>query len=80
MCCAARVLGILGLAGVGAAATVATFAFAGTMFALVVGITALAGIAMRRRAQNSALATGAHCAPAGAGAVDVSLIPAPDRS
>ena len=52
----------------------------GALVMVAIGITALAGIAMRRRAQNSALATGAHCAPAGAGAVDISLVPAPDRS
>jgi len=77
VCCAAPVLGTLGLAGAGAAATVATFAFAGAVFALVVGIAALAAVVMRRRAQNRALAAGVPCAPTATGAVDISLSPGP---
>jgi hypothetical protein len=77
VCCAAPVLGILGLAGAGAAATAATFAFAGTVFALVVGVAALAGVLMRRRAQNAALASDAACGTTPTGPVAIDLITGP---
>lgn len=80
VCCAAPVVGILGLAGAGAAATVATFAFAGTVFALVVGVAALAGVVMRRRAQNAALSPGAPCSPTATGPVDIDFGVGPDRT
>jgi hypothetical protein len=54
LCCAAPVLGLLGIATVGFAATAATFAFAGLAFAAVVAIATVAGIVMRRRQSNSA--------------------------
>jgi hypothetical protein len=80
VCCAAPVLGILGLAGAGAAATAATFAFAGTVFALVVGIAALAGVVLRRRAQNAALASETACSTSPTGPVSVDLTTGTDRS
>ena len=80
VCCAAPVLGILGIAGAGAAATVATFAFAGTVFALVVGLAALAGVVMRRRAQNAALSTEAACSTTPTGPVAIDLTAGPDRA
>lgn len=54
VCCVAPVLGLLGLAGAGAAATLATFVFAGTVFALVVGVAAVAGPLIRRRGAQAA--------------------------
>ena len=78
VCCAAPVLGLFGLATVGAAATMATFLFAGTVFALVVGMAALAGVLMRRRAQPSAVVSGATCAVPSAGPVPVDITPRPD--
>ena len=47
VCCAAPVLTLLGVAG--AAATLATFAFAGLVFGLVVGAGALAAALVHRR-------------------------------
>ena len=82
VCCAAPILGILGIAGAGAAATAATFAFAGTVFALVVGVAALGGALLRRRAQNAALASDSACSTTSAGpvAIDVTTGPTgPDR-
>ena len=47
VCCAAPVLTLLGVAG--AAATLATFVFAGVVFGLVVGSGALAAALVQRR-------------------------------
>lgn len=82
VCCAAPVLGILGLAGAGAAATAATFAFAfaGTVFALVVGIASVAGVLMRRRSQRAGPTAGAQGAVPQTGPVLVDLAPGPDPS
>jgi len=81
VCCAAPVLGLLGLAGAGAAATMATFVFAGTMFALVVGVAALAGVLVRRRAtQQATSGTGAACGTGTTGPVPIDLIRGPDRA
>jgi cytochrome c biogenesis protein CcdA len=55
VCCAPPLLAFLGIAGV--AATVATLAFAGVVFALVVGATLLAVWHRRRRARRRACAT-----------------------
>ena len=53
VCCAAPVVGLFGVAGF--AATAVTLAFAGVVFALVVGIAALgATVVRRRRARHSA--------------------------
>ena len=79
VCCAAPVLGILGLAGAGAAATAATFVFAGTVFALVVGVAALAGVLMRRRAQNVAVASASSSSTPPAGPVGIDLFAGPER-
>lgn len=80
VCCAAPVLGILGLAGAGAAATAATFVFAGTVFALVVGVAALAGVLVRRRTQNAAIASAVACSTTPTGPVTIDLIAGADRS
>jgi len=79
VCCAAPVVGFLGLAGAGAAATVATFAFAGTVFALVVGIAALAGVLARRRSTRQAVIA-SSCEPGEAGPVSIDLTRGPDLS
>ena len=69
VCCAAPLVGFLGVAGF--AATAVTFAFAGIVFALVVGVATLAALLVRRsRARQTA------CKPAtDAGAVSVELGP-----
>ena len=55
VCCAAPIVGILGVAGV--AATAVTLAFAGVVFATVVGLTAGAAVLVRRsRARRGACA------------------------
>lgn len=46
VCCAAPVIGFLGLAGF--AATAVTLAFAGVVFAVVVGLAAIAAVLVRR--------------------------------
>lgn len=76
VCCAAPVLGLLGLAGAGAAATLATFVFAGTVFALVVGVAALAALLIRRRAAQAATV----CGVAETGPVELDLTSGPGRS
>ncbi|PKH41744.1 hypothetical protein SAMN05192575_109128 [Nocardioides alpinus] len=78
VCCAAPVLGLFGLATVGTAATMATLLFAGTVFALVVGVAMLAGVLLRRRAQRAAVVSGATCAVPSAGPVHVDLTASPD--
>lgn len=72
VCCAAPVLGLLGIAGVGVAATLATLVLAGAVFALVVGVLAVAATVVRRRRTRQAV-----CDPAAAathGPVDMQLI------
>lgn len=65
-CCAAPLLAVLGIPG--AAATVATFVFAGVVFALVVAAgTALAYVTQRHRVRA------ATCGPTSAGPVDLEL-------
>jgi hypothetical protein len=55
VCCAAPLIGFLGVAGF--AATAVTFAFAGLVFALVVGIATVAALLVRRsRARHAACA------------------------
>jgi hypothetical protein len=46
VCCAAPIIGFLGVAGV--AATAVTLAFAGMVFALVVGLAAIGAVLVRR--------------------------------
>jgi uncharacterized protein (DUF58 family) len=54
VCCAPPILALLGIAGAGLAATVATVAFAGVAFGLVVLAATLLGVwARRRRARIS---------------------------
>lgn len=77
VCCAAPVIGLLGLAGAGATATFATFVFAGTVFAIVVGVAAVAGVLMRRRAQRAAVLSGGSCENAPTGPVPVELTRGP---
>ncbi|WP_207769287.1 hypothetical protein [Nocardioides currus] len=57
VCCAAPIVGFLGVAGF--AATAVTLAFAGVVFALVVGLLAVAAVLTRR-----ARARRMSCAPA----------------
>lgn len=66
ICCAPPLLALLGIAGAGMAATVATLAFAGLVFGAVVLAGALLALWARRRAAHAA------CAPSG-GPVDVSI-------
>ena len=62
VCCAAPVVGLLGVAGF--AATAVTLAFAGVVFALVVGIAALGtAVVRRRRARHLACDSQARTAP-----------------
>ena len=72
VCCAAPLVGFLGVAGF--AATALTLAFAGAVFALVVGVATVAALLVRRsRARQVA------CAPsAEAGAVPLELGPTRD--
>lgn len=67
VCCAAPVVGLLGVAGF--AATAATLAFAGVVFAIVVGLASVAAVVVRRRSRPDA------CALPPVGAVDVELNP-----
>jgi hypothetical protein len=72
VCCAAPLVGFLGVAGF--AATAVTFAFAGVVFALVVGVATVVALLVRRsRARPVACAP-----PLGAGAVPVELGPTRD--
>ena len=67
VCCAAPVVGFLGVAGF--AATAATLAFAGVVFAIVVGVASLAAVLVRRsRSRQVACAF-----PEGAGPVELEL-------
>lgn len=65
VCCAAPVLTLLGVAG--AAATIATFLFAGVVFGLVVAAGALAAV-LRQRRQRAR-----QSSPISEGPVDVEL-------
>ena len=49
VCCATPLLALLGIGLAGTAATVATFAFAGLIFAVVVGAGTLAALWTKRR-------------------------------
>lgn len=70
-CCATPLLALLGIAVTGTAATIATFAFFGVAFALVVGTAALAAIWVGRQRR-------AGCETP-AGPVDLELPTAPGR-
>lgn len=62
VCCAAPVVGLLGVAGF--AATAATLAFAGVVFAVVVGAVSIAAVWVRRsRSQELACATSESAGP-----------------
>lgn len=73
VCCAAPVLALLGIAGAGLAATVATIAFAGVVFGVVVAAATLGAIVLKRR--RDAAAT---CQPSERGPVEVSLSARPN--
>jgi hypothetical protein len=73
VCCAAPILGLLGIAGAGVAATVATFLFAGAVFAIVVGVLALAATLTRRH--RSRQPTCDPTSDAAHGPVDVEFTP-----
>ena len=49
VCCAPPVLAIIGVAGTGVAATIATLAFAGLAFGIVVLLAAIGTVWLRRR-------------------------------
>jgi hypothetical protein len=75
VCCAAPLMALLGIGVTGAAATALTAAFAGVVFALVVGAATVAAVlARRRRAQVDA------CAPGARGPVSVELGRRPSSS
>lgn len=69
MCCAAPVLGLLGLTGAGLAATVATIVFAGVVFGVVVGLAAMGTVLLKRRRDKAA----ARCVPAEGGSAELTL-------
>lgn len=65
MCCAPPLIGLMGVAGVGA--TVAAFAFAGVAFGLVVGAAGVVTALTRRRRANGH----SHCGGRISDVVDV---------
>lgn len=74
VCCAAPILALLGIAG--AAATVATFVFAGAVFGIVVALGAVLAVwTQRRRSRNTTCAPDAGPA---AGPVDLELTTSAD--
>lgn len=74
VCCAPPVLALLGVAGVGLSATLATVAFAGLMFGLVVLSASPIGVwASSRGASSSA----APCTKPNQGPVDLTIRTAP---
>lgn len=52
VCCAPPILALVGIAGAGTLATIATFAFAGLVFALVVAGTSIATFMVRKRQRD----------------------------
>ena len=52
VCCAPPVLALIGIAGAGAAATVATLLFAGLVFGLVVAVASVVAFVMRKRRRD----------------------------
>jgi hypothetical protein len=79
VCCAPPLLALLGIAGAGLAATVATIAFAGLVFGLVVGIAAIAAVVIRRR-RDTTIAVTSACEPPTSGPVEVSLTSRPTET
>jgi hypothetical protein len=77
ICCTPPLLALLGIASAGAVATVATIAFAGLAFGLVVLAATLLGIWARRRRTHAAANTCADESPR-EGPVDVTIGAAPD--
>jgi hypothetical protein len=69
VCCAAPLIGLLGVAGF--AATALTWAFAGVVFAVVVGVATIAALLVRRSRARKVACT----APAGRSVVQVELGP-----
>lgn len=74
LCCAPPILALLGIAGAGLAATVATVAFAGVAFGLVILAATLLGAWARSRGARTATDT---CSDDGPVAVTISA-PPPD--
>ena len=68
VCCAVPLMTLLGIGVAGTAATVATFAFAGGIFAVVVGVGSLAAVWTQRRRRRAD-------EPGTAGLVDLELTP-----
>lgn len=73
VCCAAPIIGFLGVAGF--AATAVTFAFAGVVFAVVVGLATVAAVLVRRRRSRHA-----SCAVPAADAAPVPVELGPTRT
>jgi hypothetical protein len=78
-CCAPPFLALLGIAGAGLAATIATIAFAGLVFGLVVGIAATAAAVIKRHRVTTTAATSA-CELPTSGPVEVSLASRPTET
>jgi hypothetical protein len=76
VCCAPPLLALLGIAGAGLAATVATIAFAGLVFGIVIGVATIAAVVIKRRRDTAATKTSV-CEPPVSGPVEVSLISRP---
>lgn len=72
VCCAAPILALLGIAGAGLAATIATLAFAGLVFGVVVAAATIGAIVVKRRRDH-----GAACQLPADGPVEVSLTSRP---
>lgn len=72
VCCAAPVVGFLGVAGL--AATAVTLVFAGVVFALVVGLLAVAALLTRRARSRQTSCTPRADATVG-GTMPVALLP-----
>ena len=53
VCCAPPLLALVGIAGAGTVATLATFAFAGLVFALVVAAASAGAFILRKRHRDS---------------------------
>jgi hypothetical protein len=56
VCCAPPILALVGIAGAGTVATMATFAFAGLVFALVVAAISVATFVVRKRQRDRSFA------------------------
>ena len=68
VCCAPPLLALVGIAGAGLAATVATIAFAGLVFGVVVAVATVGAVVLKRRREADAT-----CQPSDSGPVEVVL-------